>query len=470
MADDLERIIEATKQTHVRPAVSMVLPTGGLAELVYRPEEDRTAFCVFEDGTWRYESSLVVRGERLVPYSPHNNLLRHDVVFLPSEPEEYDATPALIASIQAFLHRYVDVSPTFELVASYYVVLSWLYDQFNEIPYLRVRGDPGSGKTRFLLTVGSLCYKPIFASGASTVSPLFRILDAFQGTLVLDESDFRLSDERAEVVKILNNGNAKGFPVLRSEVVGKREFDPRAYSVFGPKIIATRGFFEDRALESRCLTEEVGQGRLRDDIPITLPPTWKEEARRLRNQLLLFRFRNHNVKQLDGGLVDRVIEPRLNQIFTPLLSLVEDEAARATLRSLARGVHERTIADRGMDTEAQVLGIIRDLQEASPGAPLAVKDITQWFTDRHGEDYERKITARWIGSVIRKKLRLEPYKSHGVFVISVADPSKLERLYQKYGVEASARPADPVGLSCEEGGQGDVGTSDAAEPRAGQAS
>src|SRR5206468_2327094 len=205
---------------------------------------------------------------RLVPYSPNNNLIKNEVVLLPSEPEEYGSEEQLLDEIQSFIHRYVDVSPLFEKIASYFVLFSWVYDSFNELPYLRLRGDPGSGKTRFLLTVGSLCYKPIFASGASTVSPLFRILDAFRGTLIIDEGDFRLSDERAEIVKILNNGNAKGFPVLRSEVSGQREFNPRAYAVFGPKLVATRGFFEDRALESRFLTEEMGQHRLREDIPI----------------------------------------------------------------------------------------------------------------------------------------------------------------------------------------------------------
>jgi len=87
--------------------------------------------------------------------------------------------------------------------------------------------------------VGSLCYLPIFAAGASTGSPLFRILDAFRGTLIIDEGEFRLSAERAEIVRILNNGNGRGLPVLRSEVTGKRkEFNPTAYSVFGPKMVA----------------------------------------------------------------------------------------------------------------------------------------------------------------------------------------------------------------------------------------
>jgi hypothetical protein len=38
---------------------------------------------------------------------------------------------------------------------------------------------------------------------------------------VIDEGDFRLPDECAEIVKILNNGNAKDFPVLRSEATAR---------------------------------------------------------------------------------------------------------------------------------------------------------------------------------------------------------------------------------------------------------
>src|SRR5262249_5010926 len=160
--------------------------------------------------------------------------------------------------------------------------------------------------------------------------------------------DFRFSDEKAEVVKILNNGNVKGFPVLRSEVSGKaREFNPRAYYVFGPKLVATRGFFDDKALESRFLTEEMGQYRLRNDVPINLSNSYKEEALHIRNKLLLFRFRNLNKKKPAENLVDRTIEPRLNQIFVPLLTIIEDPQARRNLQELARRYNREMIADRG---------------------------------------------------------------------------------------------------------------------------
>jgi len=291
--------------------------------------------------------------------------------------------------------------------------------------------------------VGSLCYKPIFASDASTVSPLFRILDSLRGTLVIDEGDFRLSDERAEIVKILNNGNAKGFPVLRSEATGNRgEFNPGAYEVYGPKLIATRSYFEDRALESRRLTEETGGRALRDDIPISLPPEHKEEALRLRNKLLLFRFRNLRGQKPGEGMPDRTIEPRLNQIFLPLLAVVRNPKDREELRVLARRYHGEMVSERRMDLEAQILEVIRDLRES--GRPLAVKDITSWLADRHGDEYERKITTKWIGNIIRRKLRLRPVRTSSGYVIPPAELPKVDRLYERYGVLSGTGETEPT--------------------------
>ncbi len=413
--------------------------------MVYRPEEKRSAFAVWNGEAWTEKASIPLDPlHRLVPYSPSNNLVKNEVVLFPSAPEEYGSEDELVASIEAFLHRYVDLSSLFEKVAAYYVLFSWVYDAFQELPYLRFRGDYGSGKTRALLTVGSLCYKPIFASGASTVSPIFRILDAFRGTLIVDEADFRLSDERAEVVKILNNGNVRGFPVLRSEVRNTGEINPTAYHVFGPKLVATRGTFEDRALESRFLTEEMGTRKLRDDVPINLPERHKEEAQHLRNQLLLFRFRNLGTPKIRAELVDKTIEPRLNQVFVPLLSIIQDPKARDDLRALARRYNQEIVTERGMDTEAQVLEVIRDMVASPLEAKLTVKEITALFSDRHGEDYERKVTPKWVGSILRKRLNLRTQRTKEGFTIPAHELPKLRRLYEKYGIDGPAEPQAPA--------------------------
>src|SRR2546428_142918 len=281
---------------------------------------------------------------------------------------------------------------------------------------------------------GALCYKPIFASGASTVSPLFRILDSMRGTLIVDEGDFRFSDEKAELVKILNNGNGRGFPVLRSESVSGREFSPRAYTVFGPKLIATRGYFQDRALESRCLTEETGGRKLRDDIPINLTADYKREALELRNKLLMFRFRSFGKRHIDPTLVDRSIEPRLTQIFVPLLSVIEDAGAREALRQVARAYHKELVADRGMDIEAQVLAIIQELQGLGDGSGISIKEIASRFIEQHGEDFERKVTPHWIGQIVRRKLGLKTERTKAGYVLAPTETAKLVRLYEKYGI------------------------------------
>ncbi len=428
------------------PTVSATFKDGGILEMVYDPDLRQTRFAYWRDGTWQLRDDFVVgTTRRLVPYSPYNNLIKNEVVLLPSAPAEYASTEWLLGEIQSFIHRYVDVSPLFEKIASYYVLLSWVYDGFNELPYLRARGDPGSGKTRFLLTVGSLCYKPIFASGASTVSPIFRILEAFHGTLIIDESDFRFSDEKAEVVKILNNGNVKGFPVLRSEVSSKGEFNPRAYHVFGPKIVASRGAFDDRALESRFLTEEMGTAGLRDDVPINLSQGHKVEALALRNRLLTFRFRNLYQPRNTESLVDRAIEPRLNQIFVPLLSVVEDAEAQDVLKEVARQYHREMVSERGLDMEAQVLEVIQSLLLSSENGMLTLAEITSRFADLYGQEHERKITNKWIGWVIRRRLHLLPQRSREGYVIPTTELKKLDRLYVRYGLAApkADAPAEP---------------------------
>ncbi len=427
------------------PIVSAVLRSGAIVETLYKPDANQTAFAVFEDGRAAEQGTLdTPEHGRMVPYSRDNNLLTHGVVLFPSAVGGYSSQDELLGEIRSFIHRYADLSEGFEEVASYYVLLTWIYDAFSEVPYLRLKGDYGSGQSRCLQTIGSLCYKPMFASGASTVSPMFRIIDTFRGVLVMDESDFKFSDEKAEIVKIWNNGNAAGFPVLRSESTPTKEFNPRAFVVFGPKIIATRGDFQDQALESRCITEVMTGLPPRADIPLSLPRTFRTEACELRNKCLAYRFRNLQAERNLELARDPSIEARVAQVFGPLLSIVEDGAAKERILALARGKSSTLEAERSASTDAQLVGVIRELREA--GIPLGVKDITDRFAERHSSDYDRPITARWVGGQLRRRLSLVPVKTRGLFVIPGSDP-KIESLLERYGPGDVAVDVGTSGMS-----------------------
>lgn len=427
---------EEKKAQEAVPTISRVLLTGEMVELVYDARARRTRLAVGLNGTYTLENAVSINdATKLVPYSADNNLIKHQVLVLAEKPEPFGSVLVLISEIDAYIFRYVDLTENFRKIAAYYVLLTWVYDAFNELPYLRVRGDFGSGKTRALMVIGSLCYKAFFASGASTVSPIFHLLDSVRGTLIVDEADFRFSDEKADLVKILNNGNVRGFPVLRTVVTPKREFNPRAFNVFSPKIVAMRHGFEDQALESRFITEEMGQRQLRDDIPINLPDKQKGEALALRNKLLSYRFENLSKIVVDASLVDPDLSPRTNQILVPLLSIIDDETLREEIRLVAKGLEQSELVARSSTAEAQVLDVLSSLLKGDSEANVTVGEITAALTERYGGEYDRPITNRYVGNILRKRLHLTTYKSHGVYVVPRAVKGEVEILCKKYGVK-----------------------------------
>jgi hypothetical protein len=234
-------------------------------------------------------------------------------VKLPSGVTEYGDTLALLTEIEGHIDTYLDVTPAFRKFMAYYVLLSWLYDRFNTLPYLRFLGDTGCGKSRALDVCGGLCYKPIFASGCITPAPIYRMIRRWGGTVILDEADLRQSDEYNEVVTILNCGFERNRPVIRATKNNpdKLQFLP----TFGPKVFATRRRFNDPALEARCLTE-IMQETQRTDIPSVLTSDFYRKQEELRNKLLMFRLRNYtktNPEQT-ATLDLKGVEPRLKQI------------------------------------------------------------------------------------------------------------------------------------------------------------
>ncbi len=420
------------------PTVSRVCADGTLVELVYDRPARATALAVSRfGGLWNIEREVRIEtGEVLVPYAATNNLIVNECVLLPSRPVEYGLKHELLSDIRTFLHRYVDLSPLFEQIAAHYVLLSWVHDRFNEVPYLRLRGEYGTGKTRALMAIGALCYKSFFASGASTVSPIFHTLNAFGGTLILDEADLPYSDARADLVKIFNNGTVQGMPVLRTVVNRHKEFNPAAFKVFGPKIIAMRERFQDQALESRFLTEETGTRPLRADIPIHLPKSLKEEALELRNRLLHFRFCEFFKIETDISVLMKGVEPRLNQTALSLLSIVDDPALRADIQAALLAQNEDTLAARRNSPEAGVVAATRAAFAASTTGDAGVGEIADHFNAAHGAEYGRSVSRKWIGYVLRTRLHLATRKSRGVYVVPVSEKPKIEALSYRHGIVA----------------------------------
>lgn len=433
MANFFQDYFEGGKKKEKIEYTSFVLLKNGLAEMVYDASLSETKFAVFKDGLIEYQDCVVEKEKTIKPFPATKDILRNKVVYFPSKAVEYGSDRELLKEIQGFIHKYLQVSSLFEKIISHYVLFTWIYDNFNELPYIRLLGDWGSGKSRGIKTMGLLCYKPIFAGGSTTSSPIFRLLQMIPGTFVIDEADFSNSDIHNDITKILNCGYEKGLPVLRSEGQSGR-FDPKSFNVFGPKILATREKFQDQALESRCLTEQM-EKLTRNDILFNLPDSFWQEALEIRNKLLMWRFRNFGKRKLNPDLADRTIEPRLNQIIIPLLSIIEDQTLRDEIKTFIREYNLQLSGDRGQTLEAEIIEIIVKLiKETEPSMKEIADELNAKYEYDSGNRF--KFSARKIGGIIRNKLRIKSRRnSKGAWIIPTEEFSKINRLKERYGMK-----------------------------------
>lgn len=253
----------------------------------------------------------------------------------------------LLTEIMEFARDYVDLPEEDMLLSSAYVMLSYLQDSFYALPFLRFRGDTGSGKTRALYVFGTLTYKVLCAGGSATPAGMRRLLDKWRGSLAVDEADFNRSDERQDVTKMLNARNEKGE---FSNYIACDKNDPRDVDVmrlFGATTLATRKSFDDKALEGRCLTISMKETS-RTDLPVNLDMAFRFRREALRAKLTAFRiFRLANrwePEPLEKGAWGEMesMEPRLKQVFEPMMQMMGED--RGILMAFMER-HRRNIVD-----------------------------------------------------------------------------------------------------------------------------
>jgi len=377
------------------------------------------------DGCDGYDGSVQGMGGKVIPY-PAEAIKRIKAVHFPSIVESYGSEVDLISDIDRFVRKYLAVSDFFHQILPYYVLFTWVYDRFPELPYLRAIGSYGTGKSRFLKTVGSICYKPIFCMGAASISSIFRLLDMFRGTLVLDESDFNNSDEAHLTVKMLNTGYQKDFPIWRSEALSSNKFEPISFDIYGPKIIATRQEFKDQALESRCLTEQM-DGKVRPGIPVSFTDDAWEEALHIRNKLLMWRFRNYYSVKPPNQLLDLKIHPRLAQILYPLSSVIKDQAVLDQLHTFMTD-QDSSLKEGKLDSvEGQVVRAILELRNESDDARLTARQIADKVNESIKNEKYHYSAAR-IGRIISKTLGLPRERTGGRRSILIGSPEGVKKL------------------------------------------
>lgn len=384
-----------------------------IAEMIVR--DNRTMFVKYDRETGMIEEvdKLLIQGKAMpiIPFKPNDSRLL--TASWASAVIDYSSDSELLKDIRAFIHKWVDLQTDYEMIAAFYVLFTYVYDEFLEVPYLRVLADLGSGKSRLGIDVlGNIVYKGTKTIAVSSTASLFRIMHTVKGTLVIDEADVNeKSDKSSELVQMLNSGYKSGMFIFRCEKKGKSDsYSAESFDVFGPKIIMSREHLKDHALESRCIPIKMFE-TTRKDLPFLVDRSLYRDAEVLRNKLLMWRFRNYgkHTAQIDPRISDLSISSRTKQLLMLLSSVINDETAKTMLMSYGAKLHNENVARRGDSTEGEVLEVMCKLinnirYSVDDKIFLAYKDIRK---EVNKDREEKEVSAKYIAFMCRETFGLE---------------------------------------------------------------
>ncbi|HEX8286975.1 MAG TPA: hypothetical protein VF556_03210 [Pyrinomonadaceae bacterium] len=346
-------------------------------------EQIRNGFAVYDSIDDSYSIEQEVTDANGITYKPIEDelFLKDGGIQLANELTEYGTEADLDADIEIYISTYLDLNPLQLKLTAKYIRFTYVFDKVLELSYLNPTGDPGSGKSRFGLTVCMAAHRGLSLITPSAAS-LYRIVDKFKPTLFIDEFNSNAnSDDAAAIIQILNAGFQKTAQIPRQVATGDGNFKTEMFDAFCPKIIGSLKQSASNAFNSRCIEIQM-ERTIRNDIPLRLSQNLLNDAQRIRNKLTLWRLRNFNhdfeakLDQAESELRKAGIMPRSIQISIPLFALIEDKKLKYEFKHLLKGRDEVLTAEKQRTIDGEIVcalhEILFDVEEVNG------KEITKW--------------------------------------------------------------------------------------------
>ena len=376
------------KQAEREEKYGEVLDDGTIIESIY--DKTKRPACSFviamPDGSISVEPSYTSNGVTTFPPLRQIKRFERRSVILPSGIEDYGSSEELLHLIKLHLAKFIDHEPYVISLMAHYAMMTHVWDAFSAVPYLRLKGQPGTGKSRCLKVMKDLCYRTVDLGAGMSKAALYRSIDNVGGTAIIDEAEFGGADLQAAVFQVLNKGYEKDGIVPLCVSNKNEDWDTRDFRVGGPKILANRHDFGDSALETRCLTIDTVFKKLSEHIQAEFPRNFEEEGNRIRGQLLEWRF--DTLRSLDKSETAlRHLDGRARQLALPIYavspdpefrrefiermearseSLREDDPARIVLKavsSIATQTNRSSIPMSVIRERALASGRLRDISD-----------------------------------------------------------------------------------------------------------
>ena len=159
----------------------------------------------------------------------------------------------LLHEVSATVRRFIVCQSETVDAVTLWVCMTWLMDVVQVAPLAVITApEKRCGKSQLLFLLGRLCCRPLTASNISPAA-LFRSIDAWKPTLLVDEADAFMRDNE-ELRGLLNCGHTRDSAYI-IRTVGD-DFTPTRFNVWGAKALAGIGHLADTLMD-RSITLEL---------------------------------------------------------------------------------------------------------------------------------------------------------------------------------------------------------------------
>lgn len=416
----------ANKDKIVFVSTGAILPDGTILENLHDKNLQECKLAVMRNGALTIVNEYRDAITGTVYRPKFDDVINRNLLMLPSEARlaKIDGLQ-LVEKARRFLHRNVDLHPAFEQLAARYMVMSSVFDAFETIPYMRVLGPYGMGKSRCINVMGAGMHHSLRLGTGITPAGTFRMLAKYPGaSLLFDEANFDNMTRSNPFVQILNGGYCRTGYTIRCN---GQSFEPQFYPTFGPKLLAGNSVYEDPGLESRILTGNAILS-VRDDLPDSLPPysNWPE-AEELRNDLLAYRLGNLGlVAKNPRPAMPEDFKPRFREVVAPLFQATGETVIPSDVLDFLENINYQQTASNAQTEEAYVVYILAETRKLDQ-LSMPVGFLAKELNDRHG----LTLTARKVGGIVRTLgIPMKARSSMGIS-IDLTSP-KIEELAKRY--------------------------------------
>lgn len=158
----------------------------------------------------------------------------------------------VLTEIASTVQRFIVCNDETAHATALWIAMTWVIDSVQVCPLAVITApEKRCGKSQLLFLLGKMVARPLAASNISPAA-LFRAIDAWSPTLLVDEADAFMRDNE-ELRGILNSGHTRDSAYI-VRTVGD-EHTPKLFNVWGAKAIAGIGHLADTLMDRSVILE-----------------------------------------------------------------------------------------------------------------------------------------------------------------------------------------------------------------------